>query len=355
METHATAMPRVSRLAADDHDDMPGSSSDEAASQPRGSIGSGPSVPLTLRHDHAQSDPSAEQAAAPSLANSPAASATPPVAGQPAPAVTASIVGGIAAGSGGPPAVARPISVARLVDLTSSPSIGGLVGSRSLTRRAVQRSAEGGATGSPATRTSASLPSAVGPLAGATAGASAKPAAASPSVAETTIGDFASTVSSAGAFESGPTSFALPARKSASAAAAGLPVVSRPVQRATVQQLPAPVLPLAPTRGPSQASVEATAMAVAQRAIDARAQEAPTVEAVPAVQREVVVDEMGGAGSPPSSGGGPGGTGGGGASSGQSPAELDQLASKLWSRLRLQLRRELITDRERAGMLTDLH
>jgi hypothetical protein len=39
----------------------------------------------------------------------------------------------------------------------------------------------------------------------------------------------------------------------------------------------------------------------------------------------------------------------------QSPAELELLATKLWGRLRLQLRRELLTDRERAGMLTDLH
>ena len=31
------------------------------------------------------------------------------------------------------------------------------------------------------------------------------------------------------------------------------------------------------------------------------------------------------------------------------------LAAKLWGRLRLQLRRELLADRERSGMLTDLH
>jgi hypothetical protein len=95
-------------------------------------------------------------------------------------------------------------------------------------------------------------------------------------------------------------------------------------------------------------------MAVAQRAIDARAEETPqpvNVSAPPAspVQRSPVIDEM----SPSTEAGGT--SHAGGSSMAQSPAELEQLATKLWGRLRLQLRRELLADRERAGMLTDLH
>jgi hypothetical protein len=117
--------------------------------------------------------------------------------------------------------------------------------------------------------------------------------------------------------------------------------------------MPAADLPLAPTRGPSQASIEATAMTVAQRAIDQRAEAAPApiAESLPAapVQRAVTIEDLS------TSTGSGGSASGGGATTAQSPAELEQLATKLWSRLRLQLRRELIADRERAGMLTDLH
>ncbi len=120
-----------------------------------------------------------------------------------------------------------------------------------------------------------------------------------------------------------------------------------------VQQLPAPELPLAPTRGPSQASIEATAMAVAQRAIDARAEDAPPpaapVQLQAPVQRAVTIDEVS------TEAGSTGSTAGASSATPQSPAELEQLATKLWGRLRLQLRRELLADRERAGMLTDLH
>jgi hypothetical protein len=93
-------------------------------------------------------------------------------------------------------------------------------------------------------------------------------------------------------------------------------------------------------------------MAVAQRAFDQRAEAAPAPVAEPQpaapVQRAVTIDDI-------STSTGSGGPSSGGASTPQSPAELEQLATKLWSRLRLQLRRELIADRERAGMLTDLH
>jgi len=36
------------------------------------------------------------------------------------------------------------------------------------------------------------------------------------------------------------------------------------------------------------------------------------------------------------------------------PTQLEELAGRLWSHLRVRLRRELLADRERAGMLTDL-
>jgi len=93
-------------------------------------------------------------------------------------------------------------------------------------------------------------------------------------------------------------------------------------------------------------------MAVAQRAIDARAEEAPPAVEVSApppasVQREPTDGT--------STSTEAAGTSTAASSTGQSPAELEALATKLWGRLRLQLRRELLADRERAGMLTDLH
>jgi hypothetical protein len=39
---------------------------------------------------------------------------------------------------------------------------------------------------------------------------------------------------------------------------------------------------------------------------------------------------------------------------GQSEKELDELARKLYDRIRYHLRSELLIDRERAGVLTDL-
>lgn len=94
-------------------------------------------------------------------------------------------------------------------------------------------------------------------------------------------------------------------------------------------------------------------MAVAQRAIDQRADAAPAPTAEPElaapVQRAVTIDDI----STSTELAGSASRGGG--STPQSSAELEVLATKLWGRLRLQLRRELLTDRERAGMLTDLH
>ena len=93
-------------------------------------------------------------------------------------------------------------------------------------------------------------------------------------------------------------------------------------------------------------------MAVAQRAIDAHVPEPPPAAAAeppaPSVQRAVTINEL-------TTSTGPAGSSSGSSSAGQSSAELEVLATKLWGRLRLQLRRELLADRERAGMLTDLH
>jgi len=94
-------------------------------------------------------------------------------------------------------------------------------------------------------------------------------------------------------------------------------------------------------------------MAVAQRALDARAEEAPppaaAVQMQAPVQRAVTIDEVS------TEAGSTGSTAGASSAMGQSPAELELIATKLWGRLRLQLSRELLADRERAGMLTDLH
>jgi hypothetical protein len=42
------------------------------------------------------------------------------------------------------------------------------------------------------------------------------------------------------------------------------------------------------------------------------------------------------------------------AAAGESPAALDELAGRLYDRIRARLRDELLIDRERAGMLTDV-
>lgn len=53
-----------------------------------------------------------------------------------------------------------------------------------------------------------------------------------------------------------------------------------------------------------------------------------------------------GAGATPAGGAAPG--------AGDKPAELDELAKKLYERIRTRLKAELRLDRERAGLLTDL-
>jgi hypothetical protein len=305
------SLPTVSRTADGDDDDA------------GEMLAGGPSAPLTLRHERPSAEPSEEQAPAPTTA------------------ATASIAEGGGA-SHGTAVVARPVSVARLTDAGSTTNVGGLVGAQSLLQRNVQRSVDGAPRISPTPPSSSTVDGPVGALAN-----GATPATAS------AIGDFASAVSAAGSAESAPASFALSTRRPATGSATGLPVASRSVQRAVVQQLPAAELPLAPTRGPSQASIEATAMAVAQRAIDARAEDAPAaaapVQLQAPVQRAVTIDEVS------TEAGSTGSTAGASSATAQSPAELEQLATKLWGRLRLQLRRELLADRERAGMLTDLH
>jgi hypothetical protein len=348
-------MPTVSRLAADDAE-TPGSAG-HADSADGGSISTGPALPLTLHHDHSEGAAPAEPAA--EAAAPPATVAFGPAAG-PAAAEPAVVSAGTSAAAASPapdaapPVAARPVGVARLIDTTpGSASVGALVGARPLIKRTVQRSAEGGASLRRAPSVATASTSTVGSLAKVSSAGDAASAPVGASAIGMPGGD-AAPAGTAGAFEAAPTSFALPPRRLAS-----MPMqdsaarVSRSVQRAAAQQLPATNLPLAPTRGPSQASIEATAMAVAQRAIDARAEEAPpvSVSAPPPspVQRVVTIDEM-------STSTDAGGTSTAGSSSmGQSPAELEQLATKLWGRLRLQLRRELLADRERAGMLTDLH
>jgi hypothetical protein len=121
-----------------------------------------------------------------------------------------------------------------------------------------------------------------------------------------------------------------------------------PLQRAAGSQ-PAARLALAPTRGPSQAAIEATVQAVAQRTVEARAPEPPAEQAVVSapVQRAVTVNEMTVEPSAPSVGGASAGP--------QSEEDFERMAAKLWDRLRMQLRRELLAERERAGMLSDLH
>ena len=320
MSTQTMAMPTVSRLADGD--------SDEAGDL----TGGGSSAPLTLRHDHASAEPSEEQTPAPPTA------------------ATASFSAGGDAGHGAA-VVARPVSVARLVDAGSTTNVGGLVGTHSLLQRNVQRSVDGGP------RTARTQQPAVGvgpvrPLANSSATAASPTVGATPGTASS-IGDFASAVSAAGSAESAPPFFALSARKPPTV------VGCQPAGR----QSAGPA-----RRGPAAAGARATAgahprtvtglhrsdaMAVAQRAIDARAEDAPPpvapVQLQAPVQRAVTIDEVS------TEAGSTGSAAGASSATPQSPAELEQLATKLWGRLRLQLRRELLADRERAGMLTDLH
>lgn len=123
------------------------------------------------------------------------------------------------------------------------------------------------------------------------------------------------------------------------------------VQRATAAALHRPVAEFFPLAGSSTVQPRFDVPAV-QRAGPAAAPGAvPSGDATPA------------AGSAPGAGGAPGGDagppGGGGAAiaapvPGQSEKELDELARKLYDRIRYHLRSELLIDRERAGVLTDL-
>jgi hypothetical protein len=56
----------------------------------------------------------------------------------------------------------------------------------------------------------------------------------------------------------------------------------------------------------------------------------------------------------PAAGAAPTGTPGAGGAGPTSGPELDALAARLYERIRLRLRRELIADRERAGVLVDM-
>jgi len=138
-------------------------------------------------------------------------------------------------------------------------------------------------------------------------------------------------------------------RRRLESVATGAASVGRPLQRAAGARSASSSLPLVASRTPSQASLEA-ALAVAQRSLDSRTEESAAAPVAPAapVQRAVVIDEL--SSETPSRSGGSSSA----APLPHTPAELEQLATKLWGRLRLQLRRELLADRERAGMLTDL-
>jgi len=56
----------------------------------------------------------------------------------------------------------------------------------------------------------------------------------------------------------------------------------------------------------------------------------------------------------PATGGAPEVAGAAGGTPGHSDKELDDLARQLYERLRSRLRHELLVDRERAGLITDL-
>jgi hypothetical protein len=318
MSTQTSNVPTVSRLIDDGDGDVPAESAGHAEPAGSGGFATGAALPLTLHHDHPDEQAADEGEQMGTGSQMSAARLTP--------------------------VVARPVTVARLIDPGSGySSIGALVGAQPLIHRSLQRSTERGGQASATSSTT------VGSLAGpARSSTPAHAVAVSSSVGDNTaLTNLGESVESASL-----TSLALPARRLSGVPASAHPRISRSVQRAAAQQLPAADLPLAPSRGPTQASIEATAMAVAQRAIDSRAEVTapPAPESQPApVQRSVVIDEV----SPSTSS--TGSSSGGGGALPQSSAELEQLATKLWGRLRLQLRRELLADRERAGMLTDLH
>jgi hypothetical protein len=109
----------------------------------------------------------------------------------------------------------------------------------------------------------------------------------------------------------------------------------RPVAQASLapiaEQPPSQPLPLVVARLPEAAPAAVPAPVVAAAA-EPWVQRAPEAEAAAAT-------EPGGAGA---------------AAGGRSDRELDMLAHQLYDRLRSQLRHELLIDRERAGLITDL-
>jgi len=109
-------------------------------------------------------------------------------------------------------------------------------------------------------------------------------------------------------------------------------------------------LPLASPRNvaravATEAATEAVSAAVAQRAVALAPPPIPSPVPLAPVQRvESTADTASGVESaPPSEPSLP-----------TDPTQLEELAGRLWSHLRVRLRRELLADRERAGMLTDL-
>jgi hypothetical protein len=112
---------------------------------------------------------------------------------------------------------------------------------------------------------------------------------------------------------------------------------------------PAASLPLAPTRG---LTVQRAAGASVAEAVDEPEAEAPMLQGVwydaPAPGTSSGVSTASPASAGPAIGAAP--------SPGQAAAEtdMDELAGRLYDRIRTRLKSELLVDRERAGFLTDL-
>jgi hypothetical protein len=151
---------------------------------------------------------------------------------------------------------------------------------------------------------------------------------------------------------------AVPARTAATPVAPALAIRAAPSVQAssasatphrTVQTAPAePVEPRAPSAGsqPGEvaAPIELFADASVQRSIDAAWDAEPAVSLAPMVSRQA--DEGGGDAAGAA-------TGGAATPGAGSEKELDELARKLFPRLRLRFRHELLVDRERIGTLVD--
>jgi hypothetical protein len=140
-----------------------------------------------------------------------------------------------------------------------------------------------------------------------------------------------------------------PAQARMEAATAALAPVAR-VARPIAQTMPA--IQAAPSQPLAQPELTYLPLAAPRRPDEPVVQRAPEVPQFLSI--EVPVQRAEEAAPAAGTGGGATGAGGAGGVPQHSDKELDDLARQLYERLRSRLRMELLVDRERAGLITDL-